>query len=455
MKTIHCNVEGMTCASCEVLIERAAKKVPGVHKVFVSKAKDTATIHCDDAVQLEDVQAAVSEKGYRLVPKDAIAEAPRPSYIVKNKQRLSEIGSMIVIIIGVYLLLKQLNILPDGIGVTDNMSYGFVLVLGLVAGTSTCLAVAGGLLLAIANKYNEANPHLSGIEKFKPHIWFNTGRIVSYALLGGAIGFIGSALTVSPRVTGIITLASGVLMIIMGLQLLQIFPWMSRIQLKMPKFIAHKIYDAGHDHQKSTGKTSSFLFGAATFLLPCGFTQALQLYVLGKGDPVIGALTMAAFSLGTLPSLAGIGALSSFSKGSTQRYFTTFSAVLVIILGIFAMPGGLTLTGISLNGDDVGVASQVGDLLPLQDKQTVHMEVRGFDYYPAKFTVKKGIPVEWTIDGRNAQGCAQVITLPDMGITERLPRDTVKTLTFTPQKTGKMTFTCSMGMAGPGVFEVI
>ena len=119
------------------------------------------------------------------------------------------------------------------------------------------------------------------------------------------------------------------------------------------------------------------------------------------------------------------------------------------------MPGGLTLTGISLNGDDVGVASQVGDLLPLQDKQTVHMEVRGFDYYPAKFTVKKGIPVEWTIDGRNAQGCAQVITLPDMGITERLPRDTVKTLTFTPQKTGKMTFTCSMGMAGPGVFEVI
>ena len=71
------------------------------------------------------------------------------------------------------------------------------------------------------------------------------------------------------------------------------------------------------------------------------------------------------------------------------------------------------------------------------------------------FTVKQGVPVEWRIDGRKAQGCGQVITVPKLGITERLLRDDVKVITFTPQEAGEMKFTCTMGMAGPGSFKVI
>ena len=106
-------------------------------------------------------------------------------------------------------------------------------------------------------------------------------------------------------------------MVVMGLQLLQIFPWLNKFQIKMPKFIAHKVYDGSA--KKKSGKVSSFLFGGATFFLPCGFTQALQLYVLSKGSFSAGALTMLAFSLGTLPALAGIGAVSSFSKVSLKK----------------------------------------------------------------------------------------------------------------------------------------
>ena len=80
--------------------------------------------------------------------------------------------------------------------------------------------------------------------------------------------------------------------------------------------------------------------------------------------------------------------------------------------------------------------------------------VRGLDYYPSSFTVKKGIPVEWNIDGRNAQGCAKVISVPALKILERLPYG-VKTIKFTPQQTGNIMFSCSMGMAGPGTFKII
>jgi len=274
MKKLNLKVEGMTCASCEVLLERAMKKVEGVHNVQVSRSKEKAYIHCDESVQLEDLQAAVADKGYTLIPHDTIETPVRPAFIVKNKKRYAEIGAVILYIIGAYLILNQFDLIPDTLGVTDNMSYGFVFLIGLVAATSTCLAVAGGLLLAVANKYNEANPHLTGKEKFRPHIYFNVGRITSYVLLGGAIGALGSLLSISAKFTGIITIIASIFMIVMGIQLLQIFPWMNKIQLKMPKFIAHKIYDASHqESKKSPSRLASFLFGGSTFFLPCGFTQ--------------------------------------------------------------------------------------------------------------------------------------------------------------------------------------
>lgn len=463
MKTLNLKVDGMTCSSCEVIIERNLRKISGVEKVHASKAREEAEVECSDDVTLAQLQDAVKEKGYSLSIKDdsednadnlsAKSSSAKGSFILKDKQRYSEIGAVVVMIIGLYILLKQTDLLPQNLGVTDNMSYGFIFVLGLVAAMSTCLAVSGGLLLAIAAKYNEKNPLASGWQKFKPHIFFNVGRIASYTLLGGAIGALGSVFTISPAAAGIVTILASVIMIIMGLQLLGIFPWLNSVQIKMPKFLAHKIYDAG---SQKTGKTSAFLFGAATFFLPCGFTQALQLYVLGSGDFTTGALTMLAFSIGTLPSLASIGVFSSFAKGSFKQYFTTFAAVLIIILGAVNFAPGFNLTGavIALPADD-NPSGDVPDYIPLVDgKQVINMAVNGFDYSPDTFTLKKGVPVEWRIDGKGAQGCARIISVPALGIMEQLSSD-VKTIEFTPQKTGKIKFSCGMGMAGPGFFEVV
>lgn len=442
MKKLNLTVKGMTCSSCEVLIERGLKKVPGVERVSVNRAQERADVECEDTVQLSQLQDAVRDKGYQLsLPEGTL----KKSFLNQNNDHLMEIGAMFLCMMGLYLLFKQLNFLPN-IGVSDTMSYGFIFVIGLVAAMSTCLAVAGGLLLAIAEKYNEKYPNLQGWQKFKPHFSFNVGRIVSYTILGGLIGLLGSTLAITPKVTGIITIAASVVMIIMGIQLLHIFPWLNRIQIKMPKFIAHRLYE-----NNSTPSTSrSFLFGAATFFLPCGFTQALQLYVLGTGNFMVGALTMLAFSLGTLPSLAGIGAISSFSKGDFKRYVSIFSAILIVILGVYNIPSGLTLVGASVVDTENSIAADIQ-----AGAQIVNMQVRGIDYYPSAFTIKKGIPVQWNIDGRQAQGCARVISAPSLGITQRLSSNDVTTIEFTPEKEGTIPFTCTMGMAGPGKFTVV
>ena len=440
----------MHCASCEVLIERKFKKVAGVQKVTVSHTSGQAELYCSFNPDMNQLDASIKDQGYSVLSQSGECKNTSKDYL--------QIGAIFLIVVAVYLVFKQLGLVPN-LGISENMSYGFIFLIGVVAATSTCLAVTGGLLLSVAAKYNEQNPHLDGWGKFKPTLYFNVGRVVSYAVFGGLVGALGSVLTLSPQVNGVVTIVASFVMIILGLQLLKLFPWLSRFQPKMPKFLGHKI----HDISDSDNKAAPFLLGAGTFFLPCGFTQALQLYVLSKGDFTTGALTMLVFALGTLPALLSLSALSSFIKGAFQQHFLRFAGIIVVLLGIFNVNNGLTLTGINFAfaaGPQTNNSSILGASDPnvqiVGGKQIVKMKVIGLSYSPHTFTVAKGIPVEWYIDGSQAEGCAQVITVPSLGITEYLSQKSVKVITFTPESTGKIPFSCTMGMTTRGsAFTVV
>ena len=453
-KKIFC-VKGTHCASCEVIIERALKKIPGVTKVEVDRAEETVAVESESSVSLKTLQLVLKKHNYQLLP---IHHKDKKTHQISWSTRFGEIGAALIIILGVFLLLKALNLLPDQIGITSDLNFGVAFVMGLLAATSTCLAVSGGLLLALSTEYKNANPDKKGWQLFKPHIFFNIGRVLSYTILGGLIGYLGSLIAISAKVNGIITILVSMLMIILGIQLLQVLPWLNRLPIKMPKIFANLIHDQGKiAHTKLY--SGAFLLGAATFFLPCGFTQALQLYVLSSGSFTDGALIMFAFSLGTLPAFIGIGAIASAVKGEWQRYFTTFAAVLIIILGVFTLPSGMVLAGINTSLPSSTTSDDSLQSIPVQttpssdgntEKQIIDMSVVRYSYYPSTFTVKVGIPVEWRIDGKQAAGCAQVLTSPKLGITEFLSRNEIKVITFTPQKEGIYPFSCSMGMTTPG-----
>lgn len=457
LKKIKFKIHGMHCASCEVLIERKFKKILGIEKVSVNHATGKAELLCSQEPNVRELQNVITKDGYTVSlwhDRDTDAEAPHKN----TKKDYFQIGAIFLIVVAVYLILKQFDLIP-ALGISDNMSYGFVFLIGVVAAMSTCLAVTGGLLLAVAAKYNERFPYLTGVQKLKPHFYFNIGRIVSYTVLGGVVGALGSVLTFSPKATGFMTIAVSLVMVILGFQLLHLFPWMRRFQPKMPKFLAHKI----HDLSGKDSKSAPFMLGASTFFLPCGFTQALQLYVLAKGDPVTGALTMLAFSLGTLPALMSLSAISSFAKGAFQKYFLKFAGVAVVMLGFFNINNGIALTGSSFSLASVLQASgnntnQQEELSAeiINGKQIIDMQVVGLDYSPHQFTVAQNIPVEWRIDGSRAEGCAQVISVPKLGIVKYLSPNAPTVIAFTPQEIGTIGFSCTMGMTTRGSsFKVV
>ena len=440
---MHVHINGTHCASCEVLLERRLKRVPGVEAVKVDFVTGQTDISYSRKPTLDELHAAIAKDGYTI----GTAPQPRPP---KTTRDFVEIGGAIIVVAGIYLLMKQFDLLPQGLGISDTMGYGIVFMMGLVASVSSCLAVTGGLLLAVMQAHNARHPGLSAAQKFKPHLHFNIGRIVGYTVLGGALGAIGAAIAPSPRTTALLAIMAGAVMIILGFQQLNLFPWLRRFQPKTPKFLAHAIHDAA-DRHTAVGPS---LLGAATFFLPCGFTQALQLYVLSKGDVVGGALIMLAFSLGTLPGLLSLGALSSALKGATQRYFIRFAAVLVIVLGIVGMVNGFAAADLGFGGKTPTAVEPGAPIV--NGKQVVTMKVVGYDYYPSQFTVVAGVPVEWHIDGTRAASCAQVVTVPSLGITEYLPKQGEKVVTFTPTTTGTIGFSCPMGMTTRGAaFTVV
>ncbi len=452
LKRVKLKIHGMHCASCEVLIERKFKNVAGIEKVHVNHANGKADLLCSCEPDLLKLNSLVKESGYQVSSWD---ERNNPAVAAKDKNTITDylqIGWIFLVIVALYNILKQFDFLPD-FGVSQQMSYGLIFLIGLVAAVSSCLAVAGGLLLALAGKYNELNPGLTGIQKFKTHIYFNIGRVIGYAVFGALVGVLGSVLTLSPRANGYFMVIVSVVMLMLGFQLLHLFPGLRRFSPKMPKFISHKI----HDLSAKDNKSAPFTLGALTFFLPCGFTQALQLYVLASGDWKVGALTMLVFSLGTLPALLSISAISSFVKGTFQKYFLRFAGVLIVTLSIFNINNGLMLAGFNFNLASAFTLESSKDkgqdtsTVPIVDgKQIVKMKVSGYSYIPNKFTVVEGVPVEWQIDGGGAAGCGRVIVMPSLGMSKYLSPQGITTITFTPTKTGTIPFNCSMGMMTRG-----
>jgi len=440
-------IDGMSCHSCEVTIERKWRKVPGVKKVEVNVAKGTAALVVEgEQPSLAVLQDALGEGKYTVRSGGAArfgSVAERPSFL-----RLLGLFALVLLIGRIF---SQFGLLKPNVAFGDAMSVGAIFVIGLVAASSSCLAVTGGLLLSVSTKFNERYRGLTTAGRMRPVLLFVIGRILGYLVLGGLLGVVGKALAPSTGVTAVITILAALYMLVMGLDMLHIAPaFLKRLMPRMPKGIAHRIMDA----EGKTSQTAPLMFGAGTFFLPCGFTQALQLYALTTGSFADGALALGAFALGTAPALLGLGYASSALKGKAGSFFYQFSGALVIMLGLWNIQNGLAVAGypISLPKLSFSGITEAAALAPSDQNvtikngvQVVKMSVGPGGYSPSRFTIRAGKPVRWEVDGTGAAGCISVLVSRPLGVQRLLARGP-NIIEFTPKTPGEVPFSCSMGM---------
>lgn len=328
MNTHTFHVSGTHCPSCKIFIEDTLNEQVGIQKVHVNLKSETVLIETTTEESPDKLAEILTEKirknGYFLsVDKKA-----------KEKKADGVIWQALPIglaLLALFFIVQKSGILNFGLGGTITPVTSFVI--GLVASVSSCLAVVGGLVLSLSATVSQDK-----VSDVKPMMLFHGGRLISFAVLGGVLGAIGSAIGISFTLTAILGIIASAIMILLGLNLVGVF---EKNVIALPSGVFSFFRKIEH-------KTiAPFLVGVGTFFLPCGFTQAMQFAALSSGSFFSGLMIMTAFALGTLPMLALLSfGSASFAQSKYAPLFFKSAGVLVIGLGVFALLAGLAGLGI-------------------------------------------------------------------------------------------------------------
>jgi sulfite exporter TauE/SafE len=162
--------------------------------------------------------------------------------------------------------------------------FGFIgsaLVAGFV-GSLHCIGMCGGFAIACGGRAKDT------------FLW-HTGRMATYAILGALAGAFGSLI---PGPGWVVAVISGILIAWFAAGLAGLVPE-PHVSIPGVKHIATNL-------ATRTNMAARFGFGMATGLLPCGLVYATLAIPVASGSPLVGALAMAAFGLGTAPALTAV-----------------------------------------------------------------------------------------------------------------------------------------------------
>ena len=254
-ENITLKINGMFCSNCELKIENKLSKLNGIINVKANLSKEEVNITYDkNTITLGKIEQNITELGYEVI-------------VDKKVKVISKSICLLIIILALYIILSHLgllnifNIFPT---VQTSMSYGILFIIGLLTSVH-CIAMCGGINLSqsVSSVQNEG-------KILKSNIYYNLGRVISYTVIGGIVGLIGSIITLKGVFRGAVAIIEGIFMIIMGINMLGIFPSLRKLNIRIPKKLAIAL-------NKSKKGKSSFYIGIVNGLMPCGPLQSMQL----------------------------------------------------------------------------------------------------------------------------------------------------------------------------------
>ncbi|MEK7452743.1 MAG: sulfite exporter TauE/SafE family protein [Patescibacteria group bacterium] len=328
--TFH--VHGMHCNSCAILIDSELIELTYINNVksnlrnccvevignFGDKSPDSIIVDLNEVLRKHDYSLSLEKREYEVKWSDFKIAIP------------FALG-----FIAIFIFLQKIGIV--NLISSQDVSYAKAFFIGIIASLSTCMAIVGGLVLSLSANFAK------GGDRIKSQILFHVGRLVSFFLLGGTIGALGSVFQLGGTGVFILSLIVGVVMLILGINLLDIFQWTKRIQPTLPKFISNNILKV----KKLNHTLTPLLLGIATFFLPCGFTQSMQIYTLSTGSFLSGGAIMFVFALGTFPVLALLSftSLGIHDKVKSGIFFKT-AGLVVIFFALFNLINSLVAIGV-------------------------------------------------------------------------------------------------------------
>ena len=222
--------------------------------------------------------------------------------------------------------------------------YSMAFMTGLL-GSAHCIGMCGGIVsaLSLTDDGRNSGPAF--------HALYNCGRILTYALIGFLVGWLGSAMAVKSsfqEVTRVLLIGSDLLVIMVGLGSAGAFRGLNIMALEFGAPI-RSMTRAVRGLRRFPPALSALPLGVLFGFLPCGFLYAMVLTAAQTTNAVGGALTMIAFGLGTIPALFLVGSAAQWFS-SRRGWMLKLAGVLVAVMGCYnlfrhirmlAMAGGM------------------------------------------------------------------------------------------------------------------
>lgn len=331
-------------------------------------------------------------------------------------------------------------------------TYPTLFVIGLFTSLH-CVAMCGGLNLGQSLVYTAETRRPSGaafssgtahkkkaLQALRPNVLYNLGRLISYTAIGGLLGLLGSAFALAAQARAVIGVAAGAFMVAMGLTLMGILrPGV--LSKFLPKKVVRKVASA----TATLRQRGPFLLGLVNGLMPCGPLQAMQVYAVATGSAAVGALSLFAFCLGTVPLMFVAGSVIAALKARWRRGLMRIGGAMLVVFGLVAAGNGATLLGVNVSlpaqhGADEVVAATGADGI---QRATVEVDYGAYQ----DVRLKAGVPAELTFHVPEGKliGCNSSLAIPAFGIQADLATgDTI--VSFTPDQAGAYPYACWMGM---------
>ena len=437
-------VMGMTCRSCEVRIARHIGRLPNVEKVTASAVHGRVVVESSAPVSPAAIEQALNKAGY---------EIGRTPWLENNPRVWATAGAGVLLVAALAIMAQVTGLgdLASGAGDLSNGGLLVALMLGLAAGVSTCMALVGGLVLGLSAAF-QAGRTAAGdaprrVAQMRPALVFVGGRIGGYAILGAALGAVGASVTMPPQVTAVLMITVAIVMTLLGTRLTGLSPRVAGWSPTLPMGIGSRL-GLGDGSVSAYSDRRAALLGAASFFLPCGFTQAIQIYALSTGSPLFAAALLGMFALGTAPGLLAVAGLPVVVPSRAKPTLLRLVGVVVIGFAFVNGSAGIRLSGFTFPSL-VGFASAAplpGTLGP-DGIQTITTYQVSDGYSPSNIVVYAGYPVRWTIQSSTTSSCAASLFVPGAGIRIRLEKG-ANTIELPAMPTGTLSYTCSMGMYG-------
>ncbi len=436
IKQIKFRINGLNCESCKTLLETEIGILEGIKEIEVDYQTGDCMVKLDEnKVSFTEIKNKIESFNYSV---DNISQTVRP-----RKANNFFIGLLIPFVFiglifgyfyinnsGVLSILAKLN--------EPNLDYGLIFLIGVLA-SFHCIGMCGGLVVTYSTTV--ASKDNSKIKIIRPHFQYNFGRFISYTAIGGILGGVGSFFAINSYFSGTLMLIAGIFMVLMAVSLFTNYRCLNYIKLRTPRFIAKYIY------QQKTSKNpkSPLIIGLFTGFMPCGPLQAMQLYALGTGSFFGGALSMSAYSLGTIPLMFGFGTFISYISSNYLRKIMKVSAVFIGILALIMIMRGLANFGFRVNATQPAGNQPTINITPDQF-QIVRMDLNYSGYNPNILYIEKDKPVRWIINVKQMSRCTDEIILHGGYNIRKKLQNGENIIDFIPPSSGQIEFSCWMNM---------